>query len=195
MNKKIWIAFGAIFLIFVITGVALVGSIWSKYSDWTTKESSIQASYLDRKNFYDNFKKSVIEKSQVAALNRDDVVAVVTAEMQGRYGKEGSHSMFQVLNEKGIVLDQSIRKDLSRYIESQRADWTAKQKAVIDQCMVYTNDLKLPPNNIIAPLFGFPKPMLINGESITVEKACAPITSDDTEKVFASGKDDPINLK
>jgi hypothetical protein len=71
-------------------------------------------------------------------------------------------------------------------IEAGRNSFEADQKMLIDKKRAYETSLETFPHVMIAGMLGFPRINLGEYEIVT---------SDETEKVFKTGKSDPIKLR
>ena len=119
-------------------------------------------------------------------MYRDDFTKVVQAQMQGRYGKEGSKASFQWLKEHNVQFDSTLYVQMQRMIEAGRNDFEQNQKVLIDKKRLYQKALDSMPTGIVMRFIGFPK-IDLNKFGI--------VTSDFSDKAFATGKENGLKLR
>jgi len=161
-------------------------SVMSSYNNFIYLEKNIVAQYEQNKNNYDNMWKKFKESVQVSEIFVTDLEKVYKSAIEGRYGENGSQAVFQMLKEHNPNLDASIYKRIQETIESGRNDFEENQKLLIDKKRMYQTQLEIFPKNIIAGFFGFPR---LNLDQFGI------VTSNKTESVFETKKDDEIKLK
>ena len=108
------------------------------------------------------------------------------ADIQGRYGPNGSQATFQWLNERQIPIDQSMYKAIQQQIVAFRGKFEIAQREMIDQRRSYETALGTFPKSIFLSLAGYPKIDLSKYVIVTTEKA---------RQTFETKRDTGIQLR
>lgn len=179
------------YLIAVVVGlVGLVGIVFmsyvSAYNAANRMENQIVATFEDNKNVLAQYSNRIAEAAQIPAMQRDDLVAVVTAALDARYGEEGSKAMFQFIQEQNPNIDSSVYTQLQRMIEAGRIDFATAQTRLIDQKRVYDNARKSFWQGFWMRVAGYPK---INLDDYKI------VTNARTEEAFKTGVEEPMKLR
>lgn len=169
-------------LLAVVAGVSAVGI----NNQCVGQEQGLTARYKNNKNVYDTFTKKVKEVAQVPDMYTQDLKSVITADVSGRYGKDGSKAVFQFLKEHNVSLDASLYKQVQQVIESGRNEFQVNQTELLDRKRVYETYLNTFPQSLVAKFLGFPK---IDLKEIDI------VTSAHTDAAFDTKKDEPIKLR
>ena len=77
-------------------------------SDCVASETGLKAQQEQVKNNYDNMWKRFLEMSQVPSMYVKNLKLVFDSAMQGRYGKDGSKSVFSSIQEHNPTIDSSM---------------------------------------------------------------------------------------
>jgi len=171
--------FGSILIVFA---VLLVGV----YNYGNGVENKLDATWKNNKVVLSNFHKKVAEVAQVPAMARDDLVKVVEAAIQGRYGKDGSKAVFQMIGEQNPSLDPSMYTKIQQIIEAGRDKFETNQKEMIDVQRAYETALGSVPKGIFLKVMGFPR-VDLGKYKIVTDSA--------TETAFELGEDEAIDLR
>lgn len=174
----------------VIAAAIAVGAIGSyvSYANYGNRtEVAIKARYQDNENVYANGTQKVIEIAQVPAMLRDDLRAVFTAALQGRYGPDGSQATFQWLQEQNPQLDASVYRQLQQVMEGFRNEFRAAQTALLDQCRSYETARGNVWSGLWLNITGYPK--------MDIEKMCTIVTTDKARQTFETKRDTGITLR
>ena len=179
------------YLIAVVVGlVGLIGIVFmsyvSAYNAANRMENQIVATFEDNKNVLAQYSNRIAEAAQIPAMQRDDLVAVVTAALDARYGEEGSKAMFQFIQEQNPNIDSSVYTQLQRMIEAGRIDFATAQTRLIDQKRVYETALGSFWQGMWMRVAGYPK---INLDDYKI------VTNARTEEAFKTGVEEPMKLR
>lgn len=128
------IAFGA------IVGTCAISYV-SAYNTANRMERSIVATDENNRNILAQYGNRIAEAAQVPAMQRDDLSAVVTAALEGRYGDDGSRAVFQWIQEQNPQIDSTVYVQLQRMIEAGRIEFATAQTKMVDQKRVYETAL------------------------------------------------------
>jgi len=172
-------------VLIIIGGVGLVGTAVNTYNTCVTMEENLEAQYQNNQSSYDNYYKKVVESAGVTDKYADDFKKMYDSVMQGRYGKDGSKAMFQMITEQNPQVDASLYKQIQQIIESGRNSFHADQQSLLDKKRVYNTYLKKLVSGTFAKFMGFPKKNL---DEIGI------VTSDRTDSAFKTKKDNPIRI-
>lgn len=118
----------------IVVAVAAVGflSYVSAYNYGNRMEQQLIATQDNNRNIYAQYGQRVLEVAQVPSMYRDDVVEVVTAALEGRYGDNGSQATWQWLQEQNPSLDPSLYTNIQQVIEAGRGNFESGQRRLID---------------------------------------------------------------
>jgi len=154
-------------------------------SDCVASEAGLSAQQEQVKNNYDNMWKRFREMSQVPAMYVKDLKQVFDSAMQGRYGKDGSKSVFSWIQEHNPTIDASMYTKIQSAIEAGRISFMADQTQLLDKKRQYEVVLRGNRAVFVGFLFHFPA---IDLSKIQI------LTSDQTEEAFRAKKADEIKL-
>jgi uncharacterized protein (UPF0333 family) len=166
--------------------IAVVLMFMSIYNYGNGVENKLEAVWKNNKVVLTNYHKKVTEVAQVPAMARDDLVKVIEAAIQGRYGADGSKAVFQMIHEQNPTIDSSMYTKIQQIIEAGRDKFETNQKEMIDVQRSYETALGSVPKGVLLKLMGFPR----------VDMAKYKIVTDaSTEAAFETGKDEAITLR
>jgi hypothetical protein len=160
-------------LMTVITWVSSSNSEISLRNKIEAQEKTCEA-------FYDKLWKIIKQKTGVAQEYAKTFKDIYPALIEGRYGNEKGGTLMKWITESNPTFDVSLYKDLSASIEAERTGFFMEQKKLID--------LDREHKTMRAQ---FPASMFI-GSRPDVEFTI--ITSDNTEQVYKTGKENDIEL-
>lgn len=166
---------------------AIAGASWYSAAKLGNRlENSVIAQYDVSRNTLAQMGLKIAEAAQVPAMYRDDVAAVATATIEGRYGAEGSKALFQMLTEQNPTLDPTVYIQLQQMIESSRNDFKTTQDKFTDVKRTYNVALGSPWQGFWMGVAGYPKIDLTKYEIVTSVRA---------EAIFDSGVEEPMVLR
>ena len=177
----------AVVATFIGGAVALgVGSYVSAYNTGNRLEQNIKATHENNRNILAQYGNKIAEAAQVPAMQRDDLSAVVTAALEGRYGENGSQAVFQWIQEQNPTIDSTVYVQLQRMIEAGRNEFTTAQTKLTDQKRVYETSLGSFWQGTWLSVAGYPR------IDLAEYKIVSTIRADDA---FKSGIEEPLQLK
>ena len=179
---KMFLIGGAILSVVIVVMLMFIGV----YNFGNSSEQRLEAKLKDNKIVLTNYHKKVTEAVQVPAMARDDLVKVVTAAIQGRYGEGGSKAVFQMISEQNPAIDPSLYTKIQQIIESGRDRFENNQKEMVDIERTYRTALGSFPKGAILSVLGYPK--------VDLDKYKI-IVDDSTEEAFESGKEEAMILR
>lgn len=142
--------FGALFAIGVMSYI-------SAYNYGNQMERAIEAKYADMEVTLANASSKVADLAKVPSMYKNDAVELIKAEMQGRYGSEGSKATFQFFQEKGIQLEPKLYTRIQQEIVTGRNEFTGAQKQLITIKQQYETQLGSFWKGMWMRIAGYPK--------------------------------------
>lgn len=177
---------GAILLSLIVVVGSFVGYGLSVYNQANSFEKALTAEKDNNRNILSNYGKKVAEAAQVPDMQRDDFMKIISAQMQGRYGADGSKAAFQFLKEQNIAPDTKVYTKIQQLIESGRNEFQTGQTKLVSVKQAYTTVLGSAPRGFVMGFMGYPK----------INLADFDIVSDDrTEKAFATKREEALQIR
>lgn len=133
-------AISALVLVVAVGGIVAISYI-SAYNFGNRMETLLTATMDNNRNILAQYGNRVAEAAQVTEMQRDDLTAVVTAALEGRYGEDGSQAVFQAIQEQNPQIDSSVYVQLQRIVEAGRIEFQNSQTVLLDQKRVYETGL------------------------------------------------------
>ncbi len=181
------IVFAGLFGMGVISVLVMVMIVIGMNNTAVRMEAGVTAQFDQNQNTRSKMVNSIAEAVQVPEMYKDDFKEVLTAAVEGTYGKGGSKAVMQWITERQINFDSGLYAKIQTMIESNRAEFALEQKKLIDKKRQYFDvQLKVFPASMVYGFLGFPK---INEDEFKV------IVSQDNAQVFAEGKEGPMKLR
>lgn len=138
----------------------------------------------ERQTFYEKMWKTISQKTQISLRNDSSFRENINIIMAGR--KDAPQVFFKWITETNPNANYeqvaALYKDLSRTIESEREGFFQQEKVLQDVKLQHDNLLSKFPSNLVLTIFNRHKIKYI------------PISSDRTDEVFSTGKDNDVKL-
>ena len=132
-TSAILIGIGAMIMVGVISIIGLgIFAYVNNHNSAVDSEAAIQAQYDQGRNVLSATTTRIMEMAQVPEMYRDDLLQVVEATFEGRYGEDGSRATWQWIQEQNIQLEDGLYRNLQASIESGRNDFRNTQARLID---------------------------------------------------------------
>lgn len=181
-------AASTIIVIVVIAALiaVMVGMYASYYNFGNRSEQTISAKYKDNENIYAQGTQAVMEIAQVPGMYKNDLLELVKADIQGRYGKDGSQATMQWLKERDLHLDSSMYKAIQQQILAFRGKFENSQRELLDTCRSYKTSLGNFMGGTMLHIAGYPK--------INLNETCEIVTTEKARQTFDSKRDTGIQL-
>lgn len=175
----------SIFALFAIIFVGLITSVISTSNQEVDLRNRFKQKMDERTAFYDKMWKTISQKSQVAIKNDSSFAKNVNAIMAGRKDAQGIFMKWVQESNPNANYESvaSLYADLSRSIEGQRDEFFMEEKMI--QGVVLEHD------NIMSK---FPSGFILSNFMGRTRLEYKPITSDRTDEVIKSGKDNNVNV-
>jgi len=176
----------AVVVIIVLATLALATFV--SYANFGNRsEQTISAKYKDNENIYAQGTQAIVEIAQVPGMYRDDLQKLITADIQGRYGKDGSQATMQWLKERQLNLDASMYKQIQQTILAFRGKFENSQRELLDTCRSYKTSLGNVVGGTMMSIAGYPK--------IDLKEHCEIVTTDKARQTFETKRDTGIQLR
>lgn len=157
----------------------------SAYNIGNRVENQLTAMLENNENIYANGSQKIIEMAQVPKMYSEQVSKVTREAIQGRYGKDGSKAVFQMLQEQNPQLDPAIYSKVQLVIEEFRNKFELAQRDMIDVKRSYKTQLGSLWTGFWLGVAGYPKIDLKKFDIVTTDKA---------RDAFETKRDKGINL-
>lgn len=143
----------------------------SAYNFGNRMEMLLTATLDNNRNILAQYGNRVAEAAQVTEMQRDDLTAVITAALEGRYGDDGSRAVFQFIQEQNPQIDSSVYVQLQRIIEAGRIEFQNSQTVLLDQKRIYQTGLGSFWQGTWLSVAGYPKTDLSKIEIVSTVRA------------------------
>lgn len=186
MSKKFPIG-GLVALGAAATLIVFAAGSWiSAANAGAEQEAGLIATLDNNKQILATYSNTIGEMAQIPAMQRDNLVTVLDAAFQGRYGPDGSQAVFQMINENYPgTLDNALYQNIQNAIVSGRTDFRQNQTVLLDKKRVYTVMLNKPWSGFWLKMAGYPKTDL--------SKIIA-VTNSHSDAAFAKGQDNGLTI-
>lgn len=178
--KNSWIKIG----LFVLIGLFFLSTFVSFNNSEVDYRTLFEQKYTERTAAYDKLWKTTAQKAQIAVKVDSSFKEVVLSVMDAR--KDGQNTMMKWIQESNPTASfdkvQELYKDLSRFLESERTSFMDREAELARIKREHSNLLRKFPNNIYAAILG------------KKELVYKPITSDRTDDVIKTGKDNDTKV-
>lgn len=184
--KGVLIALG----IFVVLVLAVAGTGITTFITYkngaVTHEQLIEKYNEDSRNTLSNLVLTVKDMAQIPDMMVSDLTKYVEAEMQGRYGPEGSKAAMQWIQEKGQVVDSKVYLNIQAAMQGGRKEFQLSQSRKLEACANYKNTLQYVWSGFWTSLAGYPK--------LDLATTCRVVSDAESNKAFETGVAEKINL-
>lgn len=155
--KAILVVFGSIAALFLALVLSVVGMYVSNANYANTMENRIVAQYDVNLNVLSNYTTRIMEMAQIPAMARDDLLEVVSATFEGRYGADGSQAVFQFIQEQNMSIDSRLYERIQTSMEAGRNEFQTSQNRLIDLKRQYETSMGFVVKGFFIQLAGYPK--------------------------------------
>jgi hypothetical protein len=185
-NQRGAISGGLIALIVVgLLALLLIPMYISAMNYGARTEITLDTKLQDNENIYGQGTQAIMEIAQVPQMYKNDLLEIVKADIQGRYGSDGSKATFQWFNERQLPIDASMYKAIQQQILAFRGKFEVSQRELLDQRNTYQIALNTFPRSVFLSMAGYPKVDLKKYDIVTTNKA---------RQTFETKRDDGIQL-
>lgn len=173
--------------IFVVLATVCAASYISAANKANQLERKLEGAYEKSEVVLGQYGQKVVETAQVTDLARDDIAKVAKEAIGGRYGKDGSKAVFQMITESNPTVDPLLYRQIQQVIEAGRNQFQTSQTTMIDIKRQYKEQLGTVWTGMWMGMAGYPK--------IDLEKFKG-ISTDRAQNAFQTGKESaPIKLR
>lgn len=165
----------------ILVPISIIFGLGISYSNKEiTLRSMIKAQQEVCESFYDKMWKIISQKASIAQEYKNTFKEVYPDLIAGRYGDEKGGTLMKWITESNPNFDVTLYRELSQSIEAERTGFFMEQKKLID----INNEHRI-------LLKKFPSSLFLSGRE---EIKITLVTSDKTDEVFKTGKENDINL-
>jgi hypothetical protein len=183
MSRRLIITLSTIVISSIVV-IMIVGSFLSFSNAEIDLKNRFEQKITERTSFYDKMWKTISQKSQIALKNDSSFYRNVNAIMEGR--KDAGDLFMKWVQESNpnANYDQVsvLYQDLSRTVEGQRDGFFMEEKMIQNIVMEHNNLIQKFPGSFWNSFLG------------RKELIYKPITSDRTDEVIKSGKDNNVEV-
>jgi type II secretory pathway component PulJ len=174
----------SIIALFAFVFVGIFSSVISTSNEEVDLRNRFKQKMDERTAFYDKMWKTISQKSQIAIKNDSSFTNNINIIMAGRKDAQGIFMKWVQESNPNANYEavSSLYADLSRAVEGQRDGFFMEEKMIQGIVLEHDNIMSKFPSGFILSMFG---------RSKLVYK---PITSDRTDGVIQSGKDNDVNV-
>lgn len=183
MTKKLIVTLSVIAILAILV-LSLIGSFVSFSNQEIDLRNRFTQKMEERTAFYDKMWKTLSQKSQIALKNDSSFARNVDAIMSGRKDSEGVFMKWIQESNPNSNYDQVsvLYQDLSRSVEGERDGFFIQEKMI--------QGIVLEHSNLIGKFPGSLWNSFLDREKLVYK----PITSDRTDEVIKTGKDNNVDL-
>lgn len=183
MTKKLIVTLSVIAILAILV-LSLIGSFVSFSNQEIDLRNRFTQKMEERTAFYDKMWKTLSQKSQIALKNDSSFARNVDAIMSGRKDSEGVFMKWIQESNPNANYDQVsiLYQDLSRSVEGERDGFFIQEKMIQGIVLEHSNLIGKFPGSLWNSFLGREK------------LAYKPITSDRTDEVIKTGKDNNVDL-
>jgi len=166
-----------------IFSIGIIGVFGLTALSWHNTAASVKVSYEmkveDNASQFDNMWKKITQVSKIPEQKKEAFKEIFTSYAESR-SSESDNQLMTWVQESVPNADLSTYDNVMNIIVGSRDTWTSKQTELVAVAETYNKFLVTQPRGFVLSMFGHTK----------IEPKV--ITSDKTEKVFATGKDNDI---
>jgi hypothetical protein len=174
----------AIIALIAFVFIGVFSSVVSTSNDEVDLRNRFKQKMDERTAFYDKMWKTISQKSQIAIKNDSSFANNINVIMAGRKDAQGIFMKWVQESNPNANYEavSSLYADLSRTIEGQRDGFFMEEKMIQGIVLEHDNIMSKFPSGFILSMFGRNK------------LSYKPITSDRTDGVIQSGKDNDVKV-
>lgn len=120
-------------------------------------EQRLEAKYQDNENVLSSGYQQLQGVAGVTKLATDDQIAIFRAAVEGRYGKDGSRAVVQMINEQNPRPDPQLYRKVQQVVESTQKEFQHSQTQMLDIKRSYQTALGTVWQGFWLHLAGYPK--------------------------------------
>lgn len=174
----------------LLTIFGVLAMAWVNAANYGNRaEVSLEKVWKNNQNILGQYTIKVQEVASVPEIYKNDLKEIITAEMSGRYGKDGSKANMQWIKERSQNFDNTMYQKIQQVMEAGRNEFQNSQTRLIDEKAVYETELGrigLLSGKFWLSLAGYPKVDLAKYK---------PIVAKDTQQQFETGVGGPVKLR
>ena len=185
MGTGMKIGIGVVVMVLLFGGCGAC-SVVSGMNTMQKHENGIEAQYDRDQNSLSTHVNRVMEMVQVPKMAKNQIKDVVKANMEGRYGDNGSKAVFQAIAEQNATMPKELYINLQHAMDAGRTDFQADQNMRIDKCNAYRDFYTVLPWSLLANFTGRPH--------IDMKKMCTPVIAEAAAESFRTGRTEALDI-
>lgn len=179
------VVLGMLSILILLAGSVVISYV-SASNAGNRMEVSLETTWTNNQNVLGQYTLKLQEVASVPDMYKNDLKEIVSAEMSGRYGAQGSKANMQWIQEHSQNFDSSMYTKIQQVIESGRNEFQNDQTRLLDEKRVYQTQLGSVWTGFWLHAAGYPKVDLAKYK---------PVVAQDTAKAFETGVQGPVKLR
>lgn len=178
---------GSIVALLLIAGLSLFATYQSVHDNAISWEATLEKKNGETEAVLSRVTVSVQQTAGVVEIYASDVKDAIKAAVEGRYGKDGSKAVFQMIQEKNPTVSDKLYLKLADLIGGGQKEVQIIQTQKLEVCASYKKELGYLIRGGILRFQGFPKADLV--------LQCRVISDSATRGAMETGLQQPIKLR
>lgn len=178
--KTLGIVAGVLFLLIAGAGGALFLSYQSLHDDAIETENQIELLSKQSEGVLSATTIKIKDAAGIANIYAEDLKKVVSAAVEGRYGKNGSQATMQWIQEQNpTAINEKLYLKVQDIIDGGGSEFKISQDRKMEYCKPYQDKLNYLVRGFLLKLAGFPKKDIAN--------LCQVVSDSDSREAFKTG--------
>lgn len=174
-------------VVIIVCAISYIGA----HNKGNAFEQQIDAKYEDLEQVYSNLGQKIVDATDIASMQKNDVIAILEATMSARYGQDGAQNMLMI-QEAMPNLNNTAYTKIMQIMEAGRNDFQFAQSQLNDQKRAYRTALGSFVGGTFLDMAGYPK---INiGYPTGTQDDYPTISSNSAKQVFQTGVEDDCGM-
>lgn len=183
--KTAGIVLGVLLLLGGVAGGTLFMMYQSLHDMAVETENQIELLNNQSENVLSTTTIKIKDAAGIANIYAEDLKKVVSAAVEGRYGKDGSKATMQWIQEQNpTAINEKLYLKVQDIIDGGGSEFKISQDRKMEYCKPYKDKLDYLVQGALLKFAGFPK------KNIT--QLCQVVSDEDTSAAFKSGKRKPV---
>lgn len=184
---KAGIIISSIIALLVLVGLSIFTTYQSVHDNAVSWEATLEKKNGETEAVLSRVTVAVQQTAGVVEIYANDVKEVISAAVQGRYGKDGSKAVFQMIQEKNPTVSDKVYLKLADLIGGGQKEVEIVQVQKLEVCAAYKKELGYLVRGAILRFAGFPK------ADLALE--CRVISDSATRSAMETGLQQPVKLR
>lgn len=174
---------------FVVLGLLLFFFYSSTHNNANNHEQVISNLQKQSESTLSNYTTSIAELAQIPTKYKNDLIEIIKANMQGRYGsdEQGSKAVVQFMQEQNLQVHPDVYLNMQNAMISGRREFKISQDKLMDACKNYKTELGSFATGTLMRTMGFPK--------IDLNNYCEVVSDAVTKETFKTKEQKPVSIQ